>query len=585
MSTNADLASLFEQAADLLALLGENSFKVLAHRKVARVLEDLPQDVASLISSLDDLPGVGESSAEKIKEYLRTGSVGEFTALRQQVPAGVVQMLAIPSLGVKTAAQLWHEAGITDIATLKQKLDDGSLLTLKGMGEKKIAKIKANLAFVGKEADRVRVDIAMAIAQSYCALLEQPLKQGGAATQVQYCGSLRRGRETIGDLDILVCGDAAAAGQIAERLRGHSLTGQIVAAGDTKITLRTRADLQVDVRIVPAESWGAALQYFTGSKEHNVKLRERAVRQGLKLNEWGLFRGDKPIAGLLEQDIYQSLGLAAPPPEVREDHGELEQAESLFKANASWQLVTMADIQGDLHMHTTASDGSQSIDDIVAEAKRRGLKYIAITDHSKSQFQARGLTVPRLIEHVNAIRAVARKAKDILVLAGSEVDILADGSLDYEDDVLAQLDWVVASPHAALAQDSDKATIRLVRAASHPLVHVLGHPTGRLVGTRRGLEPDMPQVISAARRSGIAIEINANAHRLDLRDVHVRLALEAGVPICINTDAHSFDDFDQLPFGVLTARRGWAKASDVLNARSVADFKSWLDSRRGAAHW
>ncbi len=343
--------------------------------------------------------------------------------------------------------------------------------------------------------------------------------------------------------------------------------------------------MQVDVRVVPPESFGAAVQYFTGSKEHNVKLREIAIKQGYKLNEWGLFKGDAQVAGRTEKEIYEKLGMVCLPPEMREDRGEMELAQEMWEKRrgnakretrnakgkdeaeargggvpATWEMLEVGDIRGDLHMHTIASDGSRTIEDMVGECKRRGYQYCAITDHSKSQFQANGLSVDRLMDHVQAIHAAAKEAwrggKGILVLAGTEVDILADGSLDYEDEVLAKLDWVVASPHAALAQESEPATTRLMKAMSNPYVHVIGHPTGRLVGSRKGLEPDMQKVVFAAARNGVALELNASSYRLDLRDAHLRIAADAGVMICINTDAHAFEDMDQLSYGIMTARRG-----------------------------
>jgi DNA polymerase (family 10) len=416
----------------------------------------------------------------------------------------------------------------------------------------------------------------------------------------QYCGSLRRGKETIGDIDIAVAAAESVAPSVGEALTKHSFAAKVIQIGPSKTSIVTGNGVQVDVRVVPPKSYGAALQYFTGSQAHNVKLREMAIKKGLKLNEWGVFKTqntkkiqqkgetiDVKIAGRTEDDVYAALDMAWIPPEIREDKGEIEQAIKNQKSKTKIEVVGLADIRGDLHMHTVASDGSNTIEELIAEARRRGYQYIAITDHSKSQFQANGLKVERLLEHAAAIRAAAKQAakSGILVLAGTEVDILADGSLDYEDEVLAKLDWVVASPHAALMQESDAATQRLVRAASNPNVSVIGHPTGRIVPSRRGLEPDMSKVIFAAARSGTALEINANYHRLDLRDVHVRMAVDAKVPICINTDAHSLPEFDQMTYGVLTARRGWATKADVLNTRPLEAFKKWLKDRKELAGW
>lgn len=589
MPKNAEVAALFERTADVLAIQGANSFRVLAYRKIARTLEETPHDIETLAASeaLDELPGIGESSADKIREYLRTGHIAEFESIWSDVPPGVMQMMRVPAVGPKTAALLWQEGSITTIEELKAKLDQpdyGNLNKIPTLGNKKLQKIKQNLAFLETAAARVRIGQALPIALA----LVHDIQQIKGVQDAQYCGSLRRGKETVGDIDIAVAADPQFGQPISDALTAHPLVADVLGSGPTKTSFRTTAGLQIDVRVVPPASYGAAVLYFTGSKEHNVRLRERAIKRGLKLNEWGLFKTtqdaqeETQIAGASETDVYNALDLAYIPPEMREDNGEIDAAEKAHgaKKQTALELVEPHHIRGDLHMHTTASDGTRSIEDMVAECKRRGYLYCAITDHSKSQFQANGLRSDRLLEHIKAIHAVAREAKGILVLAGAEVDILADGSLDYEDDILAQLDWVVASPHAALSQETDPATQRLVRAAANPYVHVLGHPTGRIVGSRRGLEPDMQKVIFAAARNGIALEINANHHRLDLRDSHARLARDANVPICINTDAHAYEDFNEMPYGILTARRAWLSPTQVLNTLPLPAFKKWLKAKK-----
>ena len=598
MSKNQELAQLFSKAADVMALLDENSFRVLATRKVARALEELGQDVSTLSESgkLEEISGIGKHSAEKIREYLRTGHITEFESLAKQVPTGVLDLLAVGSIGAKTAYLLWKEAGITSLDELKAALEKGKIPSIKGLGEKKLARIRQNLEFIQGQGKRIGIGVALPVARQIC----DALRELAGVKNVQYCGSLRRGLETIGDVDILLSAPNSKMPAITEFIKSHTDTAEVIAAGETKVSIRTKSLLQVDFRVVPPESWGAALQYFTGSKEHNVRVREMAIKKGMKLNEWGLYKGEKSIAGLTEVDIYDALELAWLPPEMREDRGEVELASAMYQVRknpkfvvdnpkleflgkhipTSWPELQISDIQADLHMHTTASDGTLSLEDMIAEAKRRGRKYIAITDHSKSQVQANGLKVDRLMEHIKAIHALAAKTKGITVLAGSEVDILADGSLDYPDEVLEKLDWVVASPHAALTQESEAATARLIRVASNPLVDVIGHPTGRLVAVRRGLEPDMQRVIFAAARGGVALEINAHDLRLDLRDVHVRMAVEAGVPLCINTDAHGAADMDNLIYGVITARRGWARAQNVLNTWPLEKVLKWQKERR-----
>ena len=601
MSRNQDIAELFNRAADVMALLEENSFRVLGTRKVARIIEDLPEDVKTLQDQnrLEQTPGIGKSTVDKISEFLRTGHISEFEELAGRVPAGVLEMLAISSVGVKTAHQLWKEAGITSVAELKKHLVEGTMPKLKGFGEKKQLKIRQNMEFMEEAGKRIGIGWALPLAEAYC----DTVAKVTGVSQVQYCGSLRRGKETIGDIDILVCSEAEAVPTITAAILAHERTQQTVGAGETKISIRTRAGLQVDFRIVAAQHWGAALQYFTGSKEHNVRLRELAIKRGLKLNEWGLFRDQQSVAGENEPGIYTALELAWLPPEMREDRGEIELAGLMYKRlrgesikvtdsrleylardiPALWPVLQLSDMRGDLHSHTTASDGHCSIDDMIAEAKRRGYEYFAITDHSKSQVQANGLRVDRLMEHIKAIHAAAAKVKGITILAGSEVDILADGSLDYPDEVLQQLDWVVASPHSALSQESEAATARLIRAAANPLVDVIGHPTGRLVGGRRGLEPDMKAVIMAAARSGVALEINSHDLRLDLRDIHARMAVEAAVPLCINTDAHQREDMDKMIYGILTARRAWAQPGNVINTWPWDMIRRRQESRRNGS--
>jgi DNA polymerase (family 10) len=601
---NQEIAGAFEKAADLLALLDENSFRVLALRKVARSIEEMPQAVESVAAEgkLEEVPGIGKSSAERIREYLKSGKIAEFEELAAQVPSGVVEIMRIPTVGPKTAALLWREGGVTAVDQLMKEIELGeksALLKIKGVGAKKLAKMKENLAHVAASSGRIRLGDALPIAEE----IVEFLRGLPGVKAVQYCGSLRRGKETIGDIDIAVAAPLEKGLAIGEAVTKHPKCASVIQLGESKTSIRASArfNVQVDVRVVPVESFGAAIQYFTGSKEHNVRLRERAIRMGMKVNEWGVYKlsGGKEtkIAGETKEGVYAALGLKWMPPEMREGWGEIEAAKA-EEGNAKREtrnakradvieLVELKDIRGDLHMHTSASDGGCSIEEMVAEAKRRGYQYCAITDHSKSQFQARGLTAERLLEHIKAIHAVAKEAKKsgILVLAGSEVDILADGSLDYEDELLAKLDWVVASPHAALTQESDAATQRLVKAAGNPYVTVMGHPTGRIVPSRRGLEPDMAKVIFAAARAGTAMEINAHYYRLDLRDMHVKMAVEAKVPICINTDAHGLSDFEQMRYGIMTARRGWAAKGDVLNTKTREEFEKWLKERKAMAGW
>ena len=581
MSANASIATLFNQIADALEVLGENQFKVMAHRKAARMLEDLSDDVAELCKNdpdkLKSIDGLGASSVQKIQEFVATGKIKAHEEALAKLPPGLIDVLRVPGLGPKTVKLLWDQGGVTDLATLKSQLASGALEKLPRMGAKTLQNISENIAFLETASDRVRLGDAMPIAQTF-------VSQLGAikgVTQAEYAGSMRRGRETIGDIDLLVATEDPA--PVMQFFCAHPLVAKVLVSGETKSSVRLNSGLQVDLRVVPAMNWGAALLYFTGSKDHNVILRERAIERSMRLNEYGLFaddgdetppqqRGVKPVASKTEQEIYAKLGLEWITPELRESHGE-------FEKNITTQLISVNDIRRELHCHTTASDGVLSIEQLIETAKSRGFDAIAITDHSRSSAQANGLSVERLREHAANIRAASAKIKGIHVLVGSEVDILADGHLDYPDDVLAELDWVVASPHTALKQSPEAATARLLAAIANPFVHVIGHPTGRILNGRPGLEPNMKVVISAAAKAGVALEINCNPARLDLRDALVRAAHEGGAMISINTDAHDSEHFDFLRYGILTARRAGLNSVGCVNAWPWKKFDAWRISR------
>ena len=584
MSSNLELARIFSEIADVLDLTGANAFRVNAHRKVARILEEAGEDLASLARTdparLRTIPGIGEGSAAKIDEFLATGKVKEHDDLLATIPAGVPGLLRIPGLGPKRVRNLWQEGGVDSVDTLRRKLSEGSLGGLPGMGPKTLKAIEESLAFLDTTRGRIRLGEAAEIAASFVA----HLRAAGGVQRISHAGSLRRGKETIGDVDIVASATDPAALHAA--MRAAPGVAAVLVSGDTKTSVRTDHGVQVDLRTVDDAQFGAALLYFTGSKEHNVRLRERAQRQGMRLNEYGLFpeepgtegspqsRGVRPVAARTEEEVYEALGLWLIPPELREDHGELEK-------HPPEDLVRVEDIRAELHCHTTASDGTLTIVGMVEEAIRRGFHTIAITDHSRSQAQANGLDADRLRAHAAAIREVAKDFADrIEVLAGSEVDILADGTLDYPDDVLALLDLVVASPHSALRADPAAATERLLAAVRHPLVHVIGHPTGRIVNAREGLSPDIPLIAREAAARQVALEVNANTMRLDLRDAHVRVCVDAGCLVSINTDAHGAGDFDQLPFGVATARRGWLGTGLCVNAWTRARLGKWVRSKR-----
>ena len=576
--TNRFVAAVFQQLADLTEITGGNRFKVIAYQKVVRVIDDLPQEVASMDRTLlPKVAGIGAGTAQRIGELIDTGRIADLDALLAEVPPGLIAVLDVPGLGPKTVAQLWQQAGVTSLDDLSAKLNTGELESLKGFGKKKIENLKKSLAFAASAGDRVRIGRAYRVATTLiAALAEVP-----GVEKLEFAGSLRRGKETIGDVDLLAAADPAAAAGIFDAFVAQDGVSEVLLRGDTKCSVRIAAGsspLQVDLRVVAPDSFGAALMYFTGSKEHNVKLRERAIAQGMSLNEYALTRDGERVAGATEQEVFEALGLAWVPPELREDRGEV----ALAEAGSLPTLLTLGDVKAELHSHTTASDGSWSIEENALGAAARGFHTVAITDHSKGQAQANGLSIERLLEHIAAVHAVAKKLKGTInVLAGSEVDILADGTMDYPDEILAQLDIVVASPHAALSQEPKKATARLIKAIENPYVSIVGHPTGRIVNRREGLSPDMPAVMRAAADRDVALEINANPYRLDLRDSHARLFVqEYGGKLAINTAAHGPGDLDHLRFGVGVARRAGATANDVVNCFDADGLKAWIAATR-----
>jgi len=589
MALNNDLARLFELMADVIEIKGENTFKALAFRKVARVLKDLSVDVAALVEdgTLGQIAGIGKSSQRIIEQFVREGRSAEADDLLGGVPAGLIPLLQVEGMGPKTIALLWRQKNITSAEQLQRALDDGSLAGIRGIGQKKLASMKQGLARLREAGQRRSIGEALPVAM---ALIEAVRGIEGVA-RAEVAGSLRRCRETIGDVDLLCCvKEASAAETVTAAFVKLPGVQRVLAQGPVKASVIVDG-MQVDLRVLPEEHFGAALMYFTGSKEHNVKVRGLAQKKGMTLNEWGLYNLDeydkaarktgeapaaRPLASRTEQEIYAKLEITYIEPELREDRGEVEAA----LERRLPKLIRLEDIRGDLHTHTTASDGHASIEQMAEAAKALGYAFLAITDHSKSQVIANGLSPQRLLEHVQRIRKAADRIKGITLLAGSEVDILSDGSLDYEDAVLAELDIVIASPHVALKQDTKKATERIVRAINNRYVNVIGHPTGRLIGGRDGLPLDFAPIFKAAAATGTALEINASYPRLDLNDVHARAAREAGVKLSINTDAHSVGDLAQMRFGIGVARRAWVGAEDVINCLTIAGLRKFLCARR-----
>jgi DNA polymerase (family 10) len=591
MSLNHELSRLFATMAALMEIKGESVFKSIAFGKVGRLLENMTQDVRECVEqgTLCDLEGVGASSQKVITEYVKTGRSSDYESLAASVPAGLIPLLEIPSLGPKTIGMLWRERGVTNIEELVKLLDSGGMAGLKGIGEKKIESIKQGIAMRSQAAGRKGIVEALPVAEA----MVDRLRKLKTVKQVEIAGSLRRQRETIGDVD-LVCAlkDGARGTDVADAFVAFPEVQKVLGSGNAKASVITAGGLQVDLRIVPPECFGAALMYFTGSKEHNVRLRGRAQDMGMTLNDWGLYKltdwektkrvaGELPpiksLAGKSEAEVYKKLGLEYIEPELREDHGEIDAAEK----GTLPELIALADIRGDLHTHTTASDGVATIEEMAEAAIERGYKFLAVTDHSKSQVIANGLTAERLLKHVKAIHKVNDTLKGkIRLLAGCEVDILVDGRLDFEEAVLAELDYVVASPHVSLKQDEIKSTDRLVRAIETKYVNVIGHPTGRLIDRRAGLPLTFDRVFKAAASTGTALEINASYPRLDLCDIHAHAALAAGCKLSINTDAHSPPELDQMTFGVGVARRAWATRRDVINCMTFDALTCFIARKR-----
>lgn len=569
---NAAIARIFTEIADLMEISGGDLFRINSYRKSARVIEDLAEDVEVLVRQerLLKVAGIGKGTAQRVCEYLETGKIGLHLELLASLPATLPELLKVPGLGPKKANVLYHELGICSIDDLRAAIQAGTVQQLKGFGSKTADKLLAGTEFLACAAGRMPLGTAVPIAE----LFKNQLAAMAGVQRVEVAGSLRRGKDLPGDIDLLCVADDGA--RITQAFTALPQVAKVLAAGDTKASIALSnpegGDFQVDLRVVPAESFGAAWQYFTGSKEHNVRLRERAVKRGWLLNEYGLFDGQRQLAGADEQTIYQLLELPWIPPELREDRGEIEQADRLPR------LLELGDIRGDLHMHTPASDGRSSIENMIAAALRKGYKYIAITDHSQSSVIAGGMKVDALLEHAERVRKLNQQHPDLLILAGTECDILSDGSLDYTNEVLAQLDWVIASIHAAQSQSPEQLTRRTLAAIENPHVDAIGHPSGRLLCRRDAMEMDWSTIFAAAARTGTALEISASYLRLDLKDVHVRQAIEAGCMLVINTDAHDVSQLDQMAYGVITARRGWAGPDMVLNTREPMDMENWLAS-------
>ena len=559
---------MFAQIADLLEIKGENAFKIRAYRSAAETLADHPDAVARLdLQQLRELPGIGKDLAAKIRELVETGACAYHAELLHEFPPTILELLRLQGVGPKTVALLYSALGVSSLEALAAAAREGRLRGIKGMGAKKEALIIQAIEERQKDSGRVLLPRAAAISNDLLAYLRARVPEA----EFVPVGSLRRGCETCGDLDILAVGAAPAVMEVFVQFPGVE---RVLARGDAKSSIRLTAGLQADLRLVPAESRGAAMQYFTGSKMHNIALRDLAIQRGLKLNEYGLYTvaDDTRLAGETEASIYAALGLEPIDPALREDRGEIAAA-----ARGSLpRLITDEDLRGDLHMHTTETDGRDDLETMAAAAHARGHRYIAITDHSQALAMANGLDETRALAHAARVRALNGRFEGLTLLAGIECDILADGRLDLADDCLAQLDIVVASVHSQMTQEPAQITDRLLRAMECRWVDVLGHPTARRLLRREAMRFDFEAVTSAAARLGVAMEINCQIERLDLSDVHARVARDRGVRLVISTDAHSTLELQNQHWGVQTARRGWITPADVINTRDVDGLRASL---------
>ena len=576
---NAELARAFERIADLMEIAGEDAFRINSYRRAARTFKDLAKDASTLAAEgrLTDLPGIGKGTAQRVKQYIDTGHIDVLDELEKKLPKGLPALLEIPGMGPKKVALAHTKLGVRGLQDLKKVIESGDLAGLPGLGATSVQKIAEGIAFLESSGGRTPLGVALPIAEMFAERLGK-LK---GVKRVEIAGSLRRGAETIGDIDILC--DAGDGENIIRQFVAFEEVKRVLAAGTTKgsvtVELERNQELQIDLRVVEAGSFGAAWQYFTGSKEHNVRLREIAVRKKWRLNEYGLFKGESRIAGPREEDIYKKLGLPWIPPELREDRGEFEK-DATFD-----ELIEPDDVRGDLHVHTTASDGRNSINEMGEAAKAMGYEYIAICDHSKSSAIANGLSIERMKRHIRDIRAADKRAKGVAILVGCECDILGDGSLDYPDELLAQCDWVVASIHSAMSSGRSKKpgpTERTLTAMDNPYVSAIGHLTGRLLGRRAPMELDISAIVEAAARTGTMLEINASWQRLDLNDLHIRQALAGGAMLFIATDAHHVDQLEQMRYGLTTARRGGATKKDIVNTLSLAALRRRITAKRKA---
>lgn len=563
---NVDIARVFSEIADILEIRGGNEFRVRSYRQAEQTLFDLTVPVEEMIENGEDitsLPGIGDSHAEKIKELVKTGTCSRLEELREDFPEDLTDLMKVPGLGAKKVALLHRELGIKNLKDLEKAAREKRIQNLEGMGAKSEENILKGVATLKTTAGRISIKEASDKFKE----LDKYLSDIADIQVKQVAGSLRRSKDTIGDLDVLIITEDRK--EVIKKIRGYHQIEEISAEGEEKLFVHLTGGLEVDFRFFEKESFGAALMYFTGSKAHNVELRKLAQTKGWKLNEYGVFDGQKKLAGKKEKEVYNKLGMDWVPPELRENRGEIEAA----KKNKLPTLIEVDDIKGDLHVHTTATDGRATIEEMTAAAIERGYQYLAITDHSQAVRVTQGLDEEGLAEHTENIRAVDGQHDNISVLAGVEVDILKDGRLDLSPDILNNLDWVIASIHSYFSLEKKEMTKRLIKAIESGSVNCLGHPLGRLMGSRDPVDFDVNKVFDACLDNGVFLEINAHPQRLDLPDTYCKLAKDKGIKMVISSDAHKTRSLDLIGFGVGVGRRGWLEKSDVINTLDAKELK------------
>jgi len=572
---NTEFAKIFWEIAELLELKAENPFKIRAYQKAAQNIEGLSENLADIyqkggLKTLEEIPGIGAHIAGKIEDLIKTGIQKDHQKLLKEFPRGFIEMMRVPGIGPKTALLLRKKLKIDTADKLRKAVEKGRLKGLPGFREKKVENIKKGIAL----KERVKGKFLLSEADQYVHTLVRQLEKIKEVDRILPAGSYRRGEETVGDIDILVT--AKKAGPIMKAFTHFPQVARVLSHGPTRSSVILKNDMQADIRVVLPKEFGSAAHYFTGNKPHNIRIREMAIKKGLKISEYGVFRGNKWIAGKTEEDVFRSVGLPFIPPELRKGADEIEAA----RQGKLPKLIELSDLRGDLHMHSTYSDGGNSIEEMAETARKLGYEYIAITDHTKSTRVAGGQTEKEILKELEHIDRLNSKLKGFRVLKGAEVDILPDGSLDYPDSVLKELEVVIAAIHSNFKMEREKMTKRIIRALQNKYVSILSHPTGRLIGKRDPYQVDIEDIIKAAKDTGTYLELNSFPDRLDLSDVHCKRAKEEGVLISIDTDAHAASQLGMIKYGILTARRGWLEKKDVINTLPLDKLLVKLKAKR-----